>query len=398
MAVTPLRTAKAAEGHDGVDLDPIWRALKGVSSVLGRVACALAPAAGSFGTAGSCRRGASGNLGGIAEIVDGGIGGPAGICPAGRTLDRTGSVLVRVGDGRPVSIGKGNNLTCRSAQSTHGTRQPNIKLEDLPEDVIDRVFSKLQLNEVVRTSVLSSKWRHMWAISSKLRLDGIAICGRPRYFCNKPSYTKEFIDGVNTVLQQLRGKVVEELEVKFEFESILVDHLNNWISFAVSSLVKNLVLDLAPAEFVGVKDRGFPNLWKLDLHLFDASEMDLDDMLSGCANLEWLSFIRCIVNDELKVKRPLSRLLYLRIAYCSIKKVELHAKNLKTFVYHGVQLPIDLGEVKKLETAELYLYGITFEYVLGVLPSVLPDALITGKHWQIFPAEIFTAVTPSKLS
>jgi len=133
---------------------------------------------------------------------------------------------------------------------------------------------------------------------------------------------------------------------------------------------------------------------------------------------------------------PFAGLLYLRIAYCSIKKVELHAKNLKTFVYHGVQLPIDLGEVKKLETAELYLYGITFEYVLGVLPSVLPgvqnftlqtnylplevcccnilwifnsifsfdltvfylpDALITGKHWQIFPAEIFTAVTPSKL-
>ena len=102
MAVTPLRTAKAAEGHDGVDPDPIWRALKGVSSVLGHVACELTPAAGSFGSADSCRRGASGNLGGIAEIVDGGVGGPAGICPAGRTLDRTGSVLVRVGDGRPV--------------------------------------------------------------------------------------------------------------------------------------------------------------------------------------------------------------------------------------------------------------------------------------------------------
>jgi len=221
----------------------------------------------------------------------------------------------------------------------------------------------------------------------------------------------EFIDGVNTVLQQLRGKVVEELEVKFEFESILIDHLNNWISFAVSSLVKNLVLDLAPAEFVVVKNgysvknsymfpielfdgasisrmqhiklscisfrprslfRGFPNLMKLDLHLFEVSEMDLDAMLSGCANLEWLSFIRCHVNDELKVKQPLSRLLYLRIAHCSIKKVELHAKNLKTFVYHGVQLPIDLGEVKKLEIAELHLYGITFEYALCVLPSVLP--------------------------
>jgi hypothetical protein len=99
--------------------------------------------------------------------------------------------------------------------------------------------------------------------------------------------------------------------------------------------------------------------------------MDLDKMLSGCANLEWLSFIRCHVNDELKVKQPLSRLLYLRIAYCIITKVELCAENLKTFVYYGAQLPIELGQVKQLETAELRLYGITFEYVLTELPDVL---------------------------
>jgi len=82
----------------------------------------------------------------------------------------------------------------------------------------------------------------------------------------------EFIDGVNTVLQQLRGKVVEELEVKFEFESILIDHLNNWISFAVSSLVKNLVLDLAPAEFVVVKNGySVKNSYMFPTELFDGA-------------------------------------------------------------------------------------------------------------------------------
>ncbi|RLN13336.1 hypothetical protein C2845_PM09G06250 [Panicum miliaceum] len=178
--------------------------------------------------------------------------------------------------------------------------------------------------------------------------------------------------------------------------------------------MKNLALDLAPAEFVGVnvrekkfvnvKDRymfpielfdsasisqirhiqlscvsfrppspfrGFPNLRKLDLYLFDASEMDLDEMLSGCSNLEWLSFYKCDVNDELKVKQPLYRLLYLRIAHCNITKVVLCAENLKTFVYHGGRLPIDLGQVKQLETAKLRLYGITFEYVLNELPDFL---------------------------
>jgi len=112
-------------------------------------------------------------------------------------------------------------------------------------------------------------------------------------------------------------------------------------------------------------------LRKLDLDLFDASEMDLNEMLSGCSNLEWLSFNRCDVNDELKVKQPLSRLLYLCIAHCNIRKVVLCAENLKTFVYYGGRLPIDLGQVKQLETAELRLYCITFEYVLTELPDVL---------------------------
>jgi len=182
----------------------------------------------------------------------------------------------------------------------------------------------------------------------------------------------------------------------------------------VSSLIKNLALDLAPGEFVAVnirdkrfvdtKDRytfpielfnsasisrirhiqlscvsfrppspfrGFPNLRKLDLDLFDASEMDLNEMLSGCSNLEWLSFNRCDVNDELKVKQPLSRLLYLCIAHCNIRKVVLCAENLKTLVYHGGRLPIELGQVKQLETAELRLYGITFEYVRTELPEFI---------------------------
>lgn len=94
-------------------------------------------------------------------------------------------------------------------------------------------------------------------------------------------------------------------------------------------------------------------------------------MLSGCANLEWLSFIRCHVDDALKVKQPLRRLLYLRVAYCRITKLELRAVNLKTFVFHGTPLPIDLGQVNQLETAELRLYCFTLEYVITVLPDIL---------------------------
>ena len=95
----------------------------------------------------------------------------------------------------------------------------------MPQDMLRRVFSKLQFNEVVRTSVLSSNSRHMWTVSSKLSLDCVAICGGRRYFCSKQKYTQKFIDGVNAVLRQLHGKVFEDLDIKVEFNSLLVDHL-----------------------------------------------------------------------------------------------------------------------------------------------------------------------------
>jgi len=177
----------------------------------------------------------------------------------------------------------------------------------------------------------------MWIISSRLSLDCTAIRGQHRYFRDKKRYTQQCIDIVivNMVVHQFHGEVVEELEVRVEFHDMLVGHLNNWISFAVSSLTKNLALDLQPAEFIGEEDMyifpfelfdsasisrlhhlqlrcvsfkpgsqfmGFPNLKKLDLQLFSVSRKNLEDMLAGCSTLTWLSLSRCCMKDELTVK------------------------------------------------------------------------------------------------
>jgi len=246
----------------------------------------------------------------------------------------------------------------------------------------------------------------MWIISSRLSLDCTAIRGQHRYFCDKKRYTQQCIDIVivNMVVHQFHGEVVEELEVRVEFHDMLVGHLNNWISFAVSSLTKNLALDLQPAEFIGEEDMyifpfelfdrasisrlhhlqlrcvyfkpgsqfmGFPNLKKLDLQLFSVSRKNLEGMLAGCSTLTWLSLSRCCMKDELTVKNPLDYLMYLRIVDCSITKIELQAENLKTFVYHGARVTIDLGQVKQLETAQVHLNGATLNYALTVLPNIL---------------------------
>lgn len=330
-----------------------------------------------------------------------------------------------------------NELTCRRTTSDHCHQKlnhgkgRNVQFDDLPEvcenflarfirsmelnlqawgcdisilqDVICLIFSKLQLKDLVSTSVLSSKWKHMWTICRTLRFDSSTLCGSN--MCSAEQFTQKFIDNVNAVLQQHRGKLVEALEIKIDFNSRLANHLNNWVSFAVSSKTKSLVFYLPqnytsnvfyifPFELLDVKTlsrlqhiqlgfvsliklpfqfSGFPNLKKLDLLLLRTTREDLEDMIANCPNLEWLSLNRCHIDDELKFDRPFTRLIYLQVIHCQITKIEIDAVNLKAFVYKGFKLRVDLSEAKGLETVDIEFFGIALDYLLTAIPSALPS-------------------------
>ncbi|KAG0513474.1 hypothetical protein BDA96_10G105400 [Sorghum bicolor] len=283
-----------------------------------------------------------------------------------------------------------------------------IQFSDLPVDVLGTILSKLPPKEMVRTSVLSNEWKHIWTVCPKLRFDGAAMCGQD--VAGTQHYTRKFIDNVNGVLKQYHGKVVEEFGVKFEFDAMLAEHLDCWVNFALSSRAKNLALDLLPARWGLRPDRyrfpielfdggrisrlqhlqlscvsfdepssqlcGFPNLKKLDLDVVNITRKGLEDMLSNCSNLEWLSIGRChLDNDELRVHRPLPRLLYLNVAYCAISKIEFIAMNLQTFVFQGSWINFYLGTALALKDVKLYLIGkITLNLAMTVLPFLFPRA------------------------
>ena len=102
--------------------------------------------------------------------------------------------------------------------------------------------------EFARANVLSSKLRCTWSVCPRLTFDGVQVCKCSRYDLRQ--HTGRFIHEVNAVLQKHHGKVVETLEVRMDLvDSLLVHHLNNWVSFAASSGTKNLTLDLKPIHF-----------------------------------------------------------------------------------------------------------------------------------------------------
>ncbi|BAF14826.1 Os04g0446700 [Oryza sativa Japonica Group] len=261
----------------------------------------------------------------------------------------------------------------------------------------------------------------MWTLRSKISLDGGAVCGSRRRGQNK--YCQRFINNVEKVLQNYQGKMVEAFGIKFEFDSILVDNLNKWVSFAVSARTKHLSFDLVPIRFARCDDRfifpfelldsgsicrlqhlqfsfislqppswfgGFPNLRKLELNLVHVTRKELENMLCNCCCLEWLSMVRCHLKDDLRVDRPMSHLAYLLISCCVITKIELHATKLSTFIYEGEFVPIVLNHTSKLVNAHIFIFDAIFHHVVASLFHGLPNVhkltlCIPDLQLEVFP-------------
>ncbi|XBH98832.1 hypothetical protein VPH35_128283 [Triticum aestivum] len=215
-------------------------------------------------------------------------------------------------------------------------QQSDDPFQSLPQDVLCLILSKLPLNEIVRTSTLSSKWRHTWTSCPNLIFDGATMCANSTT-SSKEQRARVFIGSVNAVLKQCGATAVEEFQIKFPFDKLLVDHLNSWVKFAVSSRAKNLAIELEPEDLRCHKHRhvfrfpfelfdkqsmsrleairlslvslkaqpnfsGFPSLKALHLSSVDVSSNDLQLVLSSCSNLERLSIFMCHPHDDIKSK------------------------------------------------------------------------------------------------
>ncbi|CAN6294029.1 unnamed protein product [Urochloa humidicola] len=229
----------------------------------------------------------------------------------------------------------------------------------------------------------------------------------------REQYVRQFIDAINAVLQQFHGKVVEELVIKYNSDSLLVDHLNNWFRFAASSHTKLLALDLTPRgleafddpqyifpfhlfgsksvshlqlRFVSVKLHtqfgSFPKLRKLDLHIVKVTAKDLQNLFSNSC------IVHCKMDGELKVDSPLPSLQYLNVAFCGLTNIEFRAVKLRTFVYSGSAVSINLTEASELKNANISFTGSTIAGAIPVLANVLANVQNLSFKVYVHPPEV----------
>ncbi|XP_048132442.1 putative F-box/LRR-repeat protein At3g18150 [Rhodamnia argentea] len=126
---------------------------------------------------------------------------------------------------------------------TEGNRAPPLRPRDLisalPDDVIRRIFSFLPLEDVVKTSVLSKRWRSTWTTTNHLVFHGFHGLRRR----NHGTYTFDFPSLVDSVLIRCTSPLVKSFHIThFKYDEACRPKLDLWLRFTEACCVEDLRL------------------------------------------------------------------------------------------------------------------------------------------------------------
>ncbi|KAM1015644.1 hypothetical protein ACFX2J_045166 [Malus domestica] len=165
---------------------------------------------------------------------------PASNCSYG-LRELLGKVLKR--NTKRIDQSSGNEIT----EMESVTKKDRIS--NLPWDVLDGILVRLPLKEVVRTSILSSRWRHKWTGISQFVIDDKCI---PRRISDKVARWESIME----ILHQVQLHHTGPIE-KFKLAAYCrPDHsdLDQWIHYLTDKGLKEFILQ----EFDTIKRFNLP--------------------------------------------------------------------------------------------------------------------------------------------
>lgn len=234
----------------------------------------------------------------------------------------------------------------------------------MPDDILVYLVSRLPVKEAVATSVLSRRWQNVGLSTMTLRFDPVNFSNLNhfrRYRCRPEEFIEgeccKYITWVNHVLQQHRGKHIEEFRVSFCLDGRFSSFINGWIQFAMEKSVEILELVFYPEVSMRFEQYKFPykrlgicipslgscgynigfkSLKVLQIRHVGVTGEVLEYFLSSCPLLERLSVTAAQDLVNLRVVGPLISLKYLVIHSCNyLKNIEIRDVNLVSFTYRG---------------------------------------------------------------
>ncbi|CAN6564089.1 unnamed protein product [Malus baccata var. baccata] len=255
------------------------------------------------------------------------------------------------------------------------------------------MVSLLPLKEAAATSILSRRWRHVWASTTTLSFDAVnfdvgdsTIATTIQRFLKLEKQARDqeshlYVNWVDHILGQHRGQCIERFRVCFFLQRNFAGSIAKWIQFAMEKRVQILELELWTDSIACLDDDyTFPHKLLLDPEkqkgLFsnlpslrpcgysiapfkslrvvrfkhvgvigDAVEF----LLSNCPVLERLSLSFAKDLGKLRVIGPSIALKYLEIKYClDLRFIEISGANIVSFIYCGPIRDLSLNNVPLL--------------------------------------------------
>ncbi|XVF03964.1 hypothetical protein REPUB_Repub05bG0039400 [Reevesia pubescens] len=250
------------------------------------------------------------------------------------------------------------------------------RISHLPDAILSHILSFLSTKKAVRTSILSTRWRYLFASVSNLDFELNDRC-LPRQKSLKSSITSSFMNFVDKVLFFHNRTSIEKFRLKCG-QGVDSTRVYGWISAALWRGVQHLDLNISIDKFTtlpGVlftcralvtlkldinfvfnvpNDVCFPNLKTLHLKSVVFSNDDsVQRLFSNCVVLEDLVIEGCGWEDisKLYISNPLLKRLTID-GKCSMK-IAIDAPNLVYLKYRTKSVAAGLINLKCLVMADI---------------------------------------------
>ncbi|TKY69460.1 F-box/FBD/LRR-repeat protein [Spatholobus suberectus] len=204
------------------------------------------------------------------------------------------------------------------------------RISDLPRNVIDSILQYLPIQDLVKTSILSRKWRYMWASVPQLQFEN-------NFFENCKRLENLEASSIITEVLLLHNGPVHKFTLHIPSNyPIKIECLSKWILFLSRKGIKDLELVnlqtdryqtpshifsfqaltylqldrfklLTPPDFCG-----FKSLFDLRLFHIKFESGALESLLSGCPLLVQLTISYCNGFDCVTVSAPTLKVLYIK--------------------------------------------------------------------------------------
>ena len=281
------------------------------------------------------------------------------------------------------------------------------RISELPEVVLQYILSFLPIKQVVQSTVLSTRWKHIWTTFPNLVFDETYFDSKlwrsPKNKKN-PEVQKKIKALFNFVEKTLQSHHRQRLHInkfllhcKAQKKSIsFVETVDRWIGFVVDSDVEEMNLGFGffginytlPQRVLVAKsltvlilykcklestcgDIYLPSLKKLSLSYVDADDQMFQNLIAGCPVIESMMFRECRGLKSIKASN-VPKVMAITLEGNALESLELEAFNLYYLSMRQVTIGsgFNLLHCKNLRHLSLCVVYLSNEWLNNNLPGL----------------------------